>query len=107
MYIHSIMIGSKYNTNTNTGNRAIHLYMCKDRALVHIAIVCPVSDVVLVLGVWCLKPCSTLSIISWRSVLLVVESGENHRPVASILSEEYLLLVVHVEGTSGAICMFC
>ena len=51
------MIRSQYNTNTNTVNRAIYLYMCKDRALAPIAIVCPVSNVVLLLVVWCLKPC--------------------------------------------------
>jgi hypothetical protein len=35
------------------------------------------------LGLWCLMP---LSVISWRSVLLVEETGvlrENHQPVAS------------------------
>ena len=36
------------------------------------------------LGLWCLTPLSThISAISWRSVLLVKETGvhgENHRP---------------------------
>ena len=38
------------------------------------------------LGLWCLTSLSTLSVISWRSVLLVkvtVEPGEKLRPVAS------------------------
>ena len=37
-------------------------------------------------GLWCLTPLSTISVISWRSVLLVEETGvpwENHWPVAS------------------------
>jgi len=38
-------------------------------------------------GLWCLTPLSTIiSVISWRSVLLVEETGipgENHRPAAS------------------------
>jgi hypothetical protein len=36
------------------------------------------------LGLWYLKPLSTISVISWRSVLLVEETrvpGENHRHV--------------------------
>ena len=35
---------------------------------------------------WCLTPLSTISVISWRSILLVEETvwpGENHRPVTS------------------------
>ena len=32
---------------------------------------------------WCLTPLSTIFQLSWRSVLLVEESGENHRSVAS------------------------
>ena len=35
---------------------------------------------------WCLTPLSTIFHLSWRSVLLVEESGvpgENHRPAAS------------------------
>jgi len=39
------------------------------------------------IGLWCLTPLSTIfSVISWRSVLLVEETGlpgEKHRPVAS------------------------
>jgi hypothetical protein len=37
-------------------------------------------------GLWCLTPFSNISVISWRSVLLMKETGvpgENHRPVAS------------------------
>ena len=40
----------------------------------------------LVLGLWCLTPLSNISVISWRSVLVVEETGgpgENHRLVAS------------------------
>ena len=40
----------------------------------------------LVLGLWCLTPLSNISVILWRSVLLVEEtgvSGVNHRPVVS------------------------
>jgi len=38
----------------------------------------------LVLQLWCLTPLSTIiSVISWWSVLLVDETGENHRPAAS------------------------
>jgi hypothetical protein len=36
--------------------------------------------------IWLLTPFSTISVISWLPVLLVVETlvpGENHRPVAS------------------------
>ena len=42
----------------------------------------------MVYGLWCLTPLSTILVISWRSVLLVEETGipgENHRPVASHL----------------------
>jgi len=39
------------------------------------------------LGLWCFKATfNNISVISWRSVLLVEENGvrgENHRPVAS------------------------
>ena len=37
-------------------------------------------------GLWCLTPLSTISVISWQTVLLVEETGvprEIHRPVAS------------------------
>ena len=34
------------------------------------------------LGLWCLTPLSTIFVILWRSVLLVKESKENHRPAA-------------------------
>ena len=37
------------------------------------------------LGLLCLAPLSTISVISWQSVLLVEETGvpeENHRPTA-------------------------
>jgi hypothetical protein len=41
----------------------------------------PVNGVV---GLWCLVPLSTIiSVMSWRSVLLVEGTWENHRPVAS------------------------
>ena len=32
---------------------------------------------------WWLAQLSLISVISWRSVLVVVETGENHRPAAS------------------------
>ena len=38
------------------------------------------------LGLWCFTPLSNISVISWRSVLLVEETGvpgENHRLVGS------------------------
>ena len=94
------MIGSKYNTV----NRAIYLFLCKDRALTPIVIVCPVSDIMLVFisGMVFKDMFNNISIIFCQSVLLVVEIGvlgENHLPVASILSEEYLSLVYHVELT--------
>jgi hypothetical protein len=39
-----------------------------------------------VVGLWCLKPLSTISVVSWLSVLLLGKTGipgENHQPVAS------------------------
>jgi hypothetical protein len=35
-------------------------------------------------GLWCFNGIfNNISVISWRSILLVAETGENHRPVAS------------------------
>ena len=36
------------------------------------------------MGLWCLKPLSTILRLSWQSVLLVKVTGENHRLVASL-----------------------
>ena len=36
------------------------------------------------LGLWCLLPLSTILHISWWSILLVEETGENHRHAASL-----------------------
>ena len=36
------------------------------------------------LGLWCFKATfNNISVISWRSVLLMEETGENHHPAAS------------------------
>jgi hypothetical protein len=40
----------------------------------------------MILGLWCLTPLSTMSVLSWWSVLLGKEigvPGENHQPVTS------------------------
>ena len=37
----------------------------------------------LVWGLWCLTPLSTIFQLSWLSVLLVEETGDNHRPATS------------------------
>ena len=41
---------------------------------------------------------NNISVISWRSVLLVVETGENYRPVASHWQTLWLLLICFAQN---------
>jgi hypothetical protein len=48
---------------------------------------------------------SNISVISWRSVLLLEETGENHRPVASrgqTLSHNVVSSIPHHERDSNS-----
>ena len=57
---------------------------------------------------WCLTPLNNISVILWRSVLLVEETGvpeENHRPVANhwlSLSHNIVLSTPHYERGSNS-----
>ena len=39
--------------------------------------------------------CNNISVISWQSVLLVEETCENHRPVASTVIDQFYLIMLY------------
>ena len=45
---------------------------------------------------------NNISVISWRSVVLMDKTGENHRPITSHLSHAVLSITPHIERDSNS-----